>query len=124
MNAPLNPQTTTTEVANRESEPVILHGRRLLVARATWVALATLTLGLFVASVPVAYARYGAVCEGVQCSLLQLTPEGVKLLEGWGLSIDFYAAYNVAFDIAQALGFWVIGVILFWRRSEARMVLF
>src|SRR5829696_2109882 len=124
MNAPMNPQTTTTEVASRKSEPVILHGRRLLVARATWVALATLTLGLFVASVPVAYDRYGALCEGAKCALLQLTPEGAKVLQRWGLSIDFYAAYVIAFQIAYALGYWMVGLTLFWRRSDARMVLF
>src|SRR5215211_6895310 len=114
-----------TEGAGRESAPTtVLRGRRLLVARATWVALATLTLGLFVASVPFAYARYATLCEGAQCGYFQLSPEGAKLLEGWGLSIDFYAAYNIACDIAQALGFWVVGVTLFWRRSDARMVLF
>jgi hypothetical protein len=123
MNAPMNPQTATTEVASRKSEPVILHGRRLLVARATWVALATLTLGLFVASVPVAYGRYATVCEGVQCGPLQLTPEDAMVLQGWGLSIDFYAAYIISYDIAYALVFWVIGLTLFWRRSDAWMVL-
>jgi hypothetical protein len=112
-------------VAGRRSTPAtVLHGRRLLVARATWVALATLSLGLFVASVPVAYARYGTLCEGVQCDFFQLSPEDARVLEGWNLSIDFYAIYNVAFDIVSALGFWVAGVTLFWRRSDARMALF
>jgi hypothetical protein len=119
----VNPQSATTEVAGRKSEPAVLHGRWLLVARATWGALATLAIGLFVASVPVAYARYGTLCEGVQCDYFQLSPEGAKVLQGWNLSIDFYAAYNIAFDIVYALGFWVTGVTLFWRRSAARMVL-
>jgi hypothetical protein len=120
----VNPQPATTELAERKSEPAILHGRRLLVARATWGALAMLSLGLFVASVPLAYDRYGALCEGVQCAFSQLSPNDAKVLQEWGLSIDFYAAYNIAFDIAYALGFWVIGLTLFWRRSAARMVLF
>jgi hypothetical protein len=112
-------------VAGRKSAPAtVLRGRWLLVARATWVALATLSLGLFVASVPAAYARYGTLCEGVQCDYFQLSPVDVKVLKDWGLSIDFYAAYNVAFDIAYALGFWVLGVTLFWRRSAARIVWF
>jgi hypothetical protein len=101
-----------------------LHGRRLLVARATWVALATLCVGLFVASVPVGYARYVTLCEGVQCDFFQLSPEDARVLEGWNLSIDFYAIYIVAIDIVSALGFWVAGVILFWRRSDGRMALF
>jgi hypothetical protein len=124
MSAPMNPQTATTEVASRKSEPVILHGRRLLVARATWVALATLTLGLFVASVPVAYDRYGTLCEGVKCAFLRITPEDAKVLQEWGLSIDFYPRFIISYDIAYAVGYWMIGLTLFWRRSDARMVLF
>jgi hypothetical protein len=121
----VNPQRATTKVAGRKSAPAtVLHGRRLLIARATWVALATLSLGLFVASVPFAYAQYGTLCEGVQCNYFQLSPEDAKVLDGWGLSIDLYAAYNIAFDIAYALGFWVTGVTLFWKRSDARIVLF
>jgi hypothetical protein len=121
----VNPERATSEVAGRRSTPAsALHGRRLLVARATWVALATLSLGLFVASIPVAYARYGTLCEGVQCDFFQLSPEDARVLERWNLSIDFYAVYNVAFDIVSTLGFWVAGVTLFWRRSDARMTLF
>jgi hypothetical protein len=121
----VNPERATSEVAGRRSTPAsALHGRRLLVARATWVALATLSLGLFVASIPVAYARYGTLCEGVRCDFFQLSPEDARVLEGWNLSIDFYAVYNVAFDIVSTLGFWVAGVTLFWRRSDARMTLF
>ena len=121
----MNPQRATSEVAGRRStQATALHGRRLLVARVTWVALATLSLGLFVASVPFAYARYGTLCEGVQCNFFQLSPEDARVLEEWNLSINFYAVYNVAFDIVYALGFWVAGVTLFWRRSDARMALF
>jgi hypothetical protein len=122
----VNPQRATTEVAGRRSTPAtVLHGRWLLVARGTWVALATLSLGLFVASVPFAYMQYGTLCEGGDCnSYFQLSPGGVKVLEGWGLSIDFYAVYNVALDIVYALGFWAAGATLFWRRSDARMALF
>jgi hypothetical protein len=53
----MNSPPATTEGAGRNSSPttVVLHGRRLFFARAAWVALAALTVGLFVASVPVAY---------------------------------------------------------------------
>ena len=56
-NGPTNSPPATTEEAGRQSTPttVVLHGRRLFVARAAWVALAALSVGLFVASVPVAY---------------------------------------------------------------------
>jgi hypothetical protein len=55
----MDPPPATTEGAGRQSTPttVVLHGRRLFVARAAWVALAALSVGLFVASVPVAYEQ-------------------------------------------------------------------
>jgi hypothetical protein len=55
----MDPPPATTEGAGRQSTPttVVLHGRRLFFARAAWVALAALSVGLFVASVPVAYEQ-------------------------------------------------------------------
>jgi hypothetical protein len=55
----MNSPPATTEGAGRKSSPttVVLRGRRLFFARAAWVALATLSVGLFVASVPVAYEQ-------------------------------------------------------------------
>jgi hypothetical protein len=38
--------------------------------------------------------------------------------------MDLYAAYNVALASVLALGFWVIGAILFWKRSNYRLVLY
>jgi hypothetical protein len=55
----MNPPPATTEGAGRKSSPttVVPHGPRLFFARLAWVALAALTVGLFVASVPVAYEQ-------------------------------------------------------------------
>jgi hypothetical protein len=55
----MNPPSATTEGAGSKSSPtdVVLHGRRLFFARVAWVALAALSVGLFVASVPVAYEQ-------------------------------------------------------------------
>src|SRR5215217_66978 len=60
-NGPMDPPPATTEEAGRKSMPttVVLHGRRLFVARLACVALAALTVGLFIASVPVAYQQLG-----------------------------------------------------------------
>ena len=57
----MDPPPATTEEAGRKSTPttVVLHGRRLFVARLACVALAALTVGLFIASVPVAYQQLG-----------------------------------------------------------------
>jgi hypothetical protein len=55
----MNSPHATTEGAGRKSSPttVVLHGRRLFFARLAWVALAALSVGLFVWSVIVAYEQ-------------------------------------------------------------------
>jgi hypothetical protein len=55
----MDPPPATTEEAGRQSSPttVVLHGRWLFVARLVCVVLAALTVGLFIASVPVAYEQ-------------------------------------------------------------------
>ena len=55
----MNSPSATTEGAGSKSSPtdVVLHGRRLFFARAAWVALAALSVGLFVASVLAAYEQ-------------------------------------------------------------------
>jgi hypothetical protein len=57
----MDPPPATIEGAGRKSTPttVVLHGRRLFVARLACVALAALTVGLFIASIPVAYEQLG-----------------------------------------------------------------
>jgi hypothetical protein len=121
----MNPRPTANRVTGREApQTPVLRGRSLFVARAACLVLAALTLGLFFASVPAAYARWGALCEGAGCDVLQLSREGVEALERSGLSVGFYVAYNVALRIAFALGYWTIGAVLFWKRSDDRLALY
>jgi hypothetical protein len=121
----VNPRPATNEAPGHKPTPTAtLHGRWLFFARRAWIALAALTLVLFAASVPFAYGRWRTPCGGAECDPLLLSPEGAKALEGLGLSMDLYAAYNVALACVYALGFWAIGAILFWKRSDDRLVLY
>ena len=97
----MNPPPATTEGAGRKSSPttVVLHGRRLFFARVAWVALAALTVGLFVASVPVAYE--------------QLSTYNVA-----------FSIVSVSLSIVSVLGFWAIGALLFWKSSSHRVALY
>src|SRR5215217_4199663 len=121
----MNSRPTTDEPTGRESRPpTTLHGHRLFFAQAACVALTALAVGLFFASIPAAYEQLRSVCEGdAACVYPRLFPEDAKDLEGWGGS-GFYAAYHVALALALALGFWVIGAILFWKSSGHRVALF
>jgi hypothetical protein len=120
-----NPRSATPETRDREPPPAILRGRRLSVARLAWMALATLAVGLFVASVPVAYWEFRSLCEGAECHFLhRLSPADAKVLKGWGLSPGFFAAYTILQGIVLALGYWAIGAVLFWKRSDHRLGLY
>jgi len=80
---------------------------------------ALLTVGLFVAGIPATYAHYQTVCDGPGCGdLWQLVPEDVRALDVLGLSVAFYATYNVSIEILFALGYWAVAVLVFWKRSD------
>jgi hypothetical protein len=107
------------------SPPTELRGPRLYIARVAWVVVAALAMGLFIAGIPAEYAHYHNLCGGSGCGgPWQLEPDDVSALERLGLSVGFYALYNVAIEVVQMLGFFGVGAFLFWKKSDALMVLF
>jgi hypothetical protein len=97
----------------RISQPLpTLRGRWLLLARAAWIAVAVASLGTFVAAVPARYAQLAHPTEAVRTALAQQ-----------GLSAGAYAFYNVALDTLFVSVFAVIGIVIFWRRSDDAMAL-
>ena len=101
-----------------------LRGRSLHLARATWMAVAALAIGLFVAAVPAEFALLQIPCQNLTCPTGQLPPEGVRALENLGLSLGFFAAYTVAMDVLFAAVCGVVAALIFWRKSDDRMALF
>jgi hypothetical protein len=99
-------------------------GRLLVLARAVWVIVAIITLILFVASIPTAFAQLQTVCSASECVYGQLSREGLRALQGLGLSPGFYAAYVVTLDVIFAAAYVVVAALLFWRRPADRMALF
>ena len=78
----------------------LLHGRRLLLARTAWIAVAVTTLAIVLFSVPNSFEHYRSVCTAAAevCSeraVAQPTPEGVRALRDAGLSVGSYALLNV-----------------------------
>ncbi len=97
------------------------HRRGLLLARAGWIVLALLLLANFVASIPAYYKILRTVCISsvqVQCAFWQPTPGNVEALQRLHLSVGSYAAYFVTLDAAVSLLFWVVGILIFWRKSS------
>jgi hypothetical protein len=108
--------------------PTTLHGRWLFLARMAWVVVAITALAIVVFSVPSSFEHYSSVCTAASqvCSeraVDQLTPEGVRALRDVGLSVRSYALLNVVVDKVFQLVWFVVGAIIFWRRSDDRMAL-
>jgi hypothetical protein len=98
--------------------PTELRGRRLFVARALWVGVVSLTAVILAASVPAHLADLHRICSAGSCVAGQLTPAEARALGDLGVSSDAYIAYVFALDLVVALGFCMVGVLVFWRRSR------
>src|SRR5215211_815729 len=103
------------------AQPDRLSGRWLPVARAAWIAVAALTLGLFIVGIPAEFTLLHVPCPTVTCPTGQLSTSGLHALEDLGFSLDSFAAYTVAMDILFAAVCTVVALLIFWRRSDDRM---
>jgi signal transduction histidine kinase len=104
-----------------------LRGRPLLAARIAWITATVLIMLLYVAAVPVAYAKYQTVCEaGTECGPYwwYLASKDVIALRELGLSVGSYTAYTLAVEVFYTLGFWAVGALIFWRKSDNWVALF
>jgi hypothetical protein len=100
-----------------------LRERWLTLARFVWAAVALLTVGVFVSSIPSEFARLQSPCtDTVSCSwLLRLTAENAREIRELGVSVNFFAAYLVSLEAAFTVAPIAVGAIIFWRRPDDRM---
>jgi hypothetical protein len=101
-----------------------LRGPWLAAARVAWVALVGLALVVLVVALPVSFQASRIILAPETQVPGQLTAEDVRLMEQWGLSLDFYAAYQTALVAVFSFVFMAAGALLFWRRSDDRVALF
>ena len=125
------PSRIATRPLPRGEESLQLRGRWLILARVVWIAVVALTVGLFFASIPTYYAYLLHVLQcGAACPVNNgghLPPDYAQQIRALGLSLEFFAAYNVFLDIVLACGYFVVGGLLFWRtwgKSNDFMALF
>jgi hypothetical protein len=97
-----------------------LHGRRLAITRVVWVAASLLAVTLFVAGLPLLYDEFQELRiyppgerDAVQAQLIQL-----------GLSVDLFAAYQLALTIIVAVAYFAVAAVIVWRKSDEPMALF
>jgi hypothetical protein len=95
-----------------------LRGSLLMFARVGWFVLVLLGLAVFVASLPLYIAQLQSICNGTACANGQLTPQIVRTLRNLTLSMDSYVTIRIAFTFVSALVWYMVGGLLFWRKSN------
>src|SRR5579863_2401869 len=101
-----------------------LHGYRLVLARLVWLTLCVFSVGVFVASVPTYFAALHILCTGTLAFCRNtglITPDDLQGFHSLGLSLDFFATYQTALYIVDAVVFSVVGAVIFWRKSDDRI---
>jgi hypothetical protein len=92
-----------------------LHGRWLIIARAAWVIVATLALGLFVTSIPAYVSNVLKLGQADWMGAPVAAPAGLVF------ALDLL---GVLASLAAALLCLTLAGVLFWRRSDDWMVMF
>jgi hypothetical protein len=103
-----------------------LQGGVLVFARGVWIVGAVVVLVIFFASTPAYFAALHVVGSN-QLNLQygsQLTPADLRQLRALGLTSDFYAAYLVVISAIFVMAWFVVGGLIFWRKSDDRMAFF
>jgi len=90
-----------------------------------WVV-ASFFASLCIASIAVTYVAYPKICGNLSQAAycLNLGSVDVTNVKGMGLSLRAYTAYTLALDVVHMLAFWMLGAVIFWKKSANRMVLF
>ncbi|HYX51327.1 MAG TPA: hypothetical protein VE843_16390, partial [Ktedonobacteraceae bacterium] len=103
-----------------------LKGNRLILARVACILAGVLSLGVFIASLPANYnAILSLLCTGPSCNHpSQATVQFVQQLQALGLSVQAYAIYYTVLNIIFVCIYFIVAIILFWRRSDDWMALF
>lgn len=99
----------------------VLHNRRLFAIRLACTVIALLTLALFVVSLPARFALLTTPTTGL--SLGQPSPLEVEALARFGLSLRFFAWYELAWTVAPVLVFGAVAAVIVWHRSDDWMAL-
>jgi hypothetical protein len=111
--------------SNRAGAPdTRLRGRRLILARVTWVAAVTLIVVSFLALLPANYTAFLTACTGAVCGSAQPIQDSAQAMQRLGpLFISVYAAFILALTLALAFLCFALGAVIFWRRSDDWMAL-
>ena len=112
MNRPSASTPTAVKAQPPGETDTRLRGGFLLLTRVVWVGIALLSLGLYIASIPTSLASLYVLCTDAPavCNTTgHLTPDYLRALQGLGLSLDVFAAYQIALLIVFVVVYTAIG---------------
>jgi len=96
-----------------------------MLARAAWLIVGALAIGLFFAAIPAEFRQLQLGCPTAACaSVGGVAPVELSVLVNLGLSPEFFAAYGMALELILGLVFIVVAILIFWQKSSDRQALF
>ncbi len=87
--------------------------RWLSLARAAWVAVAALAVGLFVAGIPTYFRQLKTVDACTVCGIQLLTQDKLHELQAFGVSPSAYAAYLIGVETISVAVYIAAAVAIF-----------
>jgi hypothetical protein len=96
-------------------------------AQGAWIVLAIVLLVTFVANIPAFYQSSRAGCplpNPTECPTGLLTPGNFQALARLHLSASVVTSFLATLTIAASVMYWVVGLLIFWRKSQEWMGLF
>src|SRR5947209_12476801 len=124
MNYTDAPSQSGAHAASSSASDTRLHGGLLVLARSVWILIVALTLGLFIAALPMLSRQLQTVCvSATACPDGHLSPTGLQTIHDLGFSVGGYAAYTLTLFTATSLVWFAVGLIIFWRKSDDWMAL-
>ncbi len=124
MNLQSNVTNTAESPEARTGSGTHLQGAWLVFARIAWVTISLLAIGLFVASLPPYFVNLHILNLSPSYNPnSQISPSDLRALQRLGLSLDFYAWLDIGVNVIILLVYVLVGVMLFWRKSDDRVAL-
>jgi hypothetical protein len=97
------------------------------VAQGVWIVFALVLLVTFVANIPAFYQSSRTGCtlpDPASCPTGLLTPGNFQALDQLHLSVTAVAVFLATLTVALSVLYWLVGLLIFWRKSEEWTALF
>ena len=96
----------------------------LMFAHVLQILVICLTIGLFIASIPINYERRSMVCRVEPCPPTQLTTASEQALQKIGLTVDSFVSLTVGLDVLVAVLFTICAIVIFIRKPNDILTIF